>query len=81
MKQLQLRVQNEASSGETVTDKTKKGRKDMHGITALVDSRATMALINHKASEKYDDDITGTAQSARDEQGDIVEDKLLCKLC
>ena len=81
MDQLDKRV-NGSTEGEGGSVKSKKRtRKDMKGISAMVDTRATLAIVNHKIKEKYEDDPSDRDTTDDAMQSTSEADKMLCRPC
>ena len=69
MEQLDKRVNGSTETEDSGEKGRKRARKDMKGVTAMVDTRATLAIVNHKIKERYEDD-----PSDRDNTGDANQD-------
>ena len=58
MDQLNNRVNCDTEDVSAEIQVKKRMRKDMKGITPMVDTRATLAIVNHKIKEKYEDGVS-----------------------
>jgi ribonuclease HI len=80
MKQLNERTREEASEQPSFK-KDAKTRKDMYGITAFVDTRATLAMVSCKSKEKYDEQIGENGLELSQINEHYVADKKLARPC
>ena len=81
MEQLNKRVNYDLEGDCNEVQMPKRMRKDMKGITPVIDTSATLAVVNHKIKEKYDDDTPDVHNIDPDCPDSSDQDKLLCKPC
>jgi hypothetical protein len=79
--QLNKRVNYDLDGSISEVQMTKRMRKDMKGITPMIDTSATLAIVNHKIKEKYDDDAPDDHDIDLDCPDTSYQDKQLCKPC
>ena len=82
LKQLKERSETlNVQEHEEAKSKQKKGRKDMEGITADIDVRATLAMLNCRKDPKYDDEEGQDAYYLHKLHELDEAQKILCRPC